>query len=129
MIVPYKERQVSTNDNVQVYRNLNNNLFSIRCDRTQLVLAHGEGFIVKNARPYISESGRQRVIREQCKNVHAYLIGAIDLEARKEDYKIFDEIYYNPYTQDSFTLRLQKRELGECDVLFKDGRAYALSKK
>ena len=49
----------------------------------------------------VSETGRQRVLKERKKNVHAYVVGFLDdALARYWDVKIV----YNPYKYDSFRL-------------------------
>lgn len=127
MIQSYKDRSVSPNKIVQVYRNLNNNSFSIRCSKSKLVLAHGNDFIIKNAFSKVSESGRQRVIKEGRKNVHAYVEGEISEDVVK-DYEILDELYYNPYGQANFTLKNNKCKFVSGDLYFKDGKCFVINK-
>lgn len=60
---------------VFVYRNLTKGVFSIR--HNNRVIAHARRFIIKDAVFKVSEAGRQRVLRERCKNVHAGIVGGI----------------------------------------------------
>lgn len=128
MIQSYKNRNIPHNHKVEVYRNLNNNLFSIKCSTSNLVLGHGNNFIIRNATPTVRESARLKVVHEQRKNVHAYLTGHIELiEQSDTTYEVFDEIYYNPYTQNEFTLVSHNCSFGSGDILFKDEKAYVIT--
>lgn len=63
----------------QVYRNLNNGSWSIRSSDSGLIVAHGQAVLLVNAEFKVSEAGRQRVIQEKRKNVHAHIEGEIEL--------------------------------------------------
>ena len=58
-----------------VYRNLNKNCWSIRING--LVAIHAEHVILKEAQFKVSEAGRQRVLKEKRKNVHAGVQGRL----------------------------------------------------
>jgi len=62
---------------VQVYRNLNNGLISIQDLSTGLVLGHADAIDLEEANFIVREAGRQQVIREQRKNVHAFVRGKV----------------------------------------------------
>ena len=62
---------------VQVYRNLNNGLISIQDLSTGLVLGHASAVDLQRATFIVREAGRQQVIREQRKNVHAFVRGKV----------------------------------------------------
>mgnify|MGYP003635392358 FL=1 len=62
---------------VQVYRNLNNGLISIQDLSTGLVLGHASAIDLQEASFIVREAGRQQVIREQRKNVHAFVRGKV----------------------------------------------------
>ena len=62
---------------VQVYRNLNNGLISIQDLSTGLVLGHASAVDLEEANFIVREAGRQQVIREQRKNVHAFVRGKV----------------------------------------------------
>jgi hypothetical protein len=106
MLQSYKGRELPKKGQmVKVYYNLHNGLFSIKCKESGLVLAHGEHIQIKDPVFKVSEKGRQRVLAEGKKNVHAYVIGSfwgtgeLDRDVRSQ----YDGIYYNPKTQDRFT--------------------------
>lgn len=126
MIKPYKGRVINNSKKVEVYRNLHNNCFSIRQDG--LVVAHANNFVIENTISKVSERGRQRVLKEKRKNVHAYLIGVNPTGVLLElEYDVNDlvEIYYNPYKYSYFINNKTKEKFESCDkVYFIDGKAY-----
>jgi len=91
----------------RLYRNLHKGNFSIQSylkeKKGYRVTDRAERVLLENCKFRIYENGRQKVIKEQRKNVHAY----IESESYKKFSKDIDtsklrEIYYNPYDHDSF---------------------------
>ena len=82
---------------VRVYRNLNANCYSIKQDG--VVKAHASQVVLDDVTWTVSEAGRQRVIRDGRKNVHAYAVGRLAVYAYALD---ADAVYYNPYKVDGF---------------------------
>lgn len=70
-----KGRTITTGQQVKVYYNLHKNLFSVKDAKTGLVIGHAEMVNLSNVVFKVSEAGRQRVLREGRKNVHAYVTG------------------------------------------------------
>ena len=70
---------------VQVYRNLNNGLISIQDLSTGLVLGHASAVDMEEANFIVREAGRQQVIREQRKNVHAFEDRQLQRAIEKEE--------------------------------------------
>lgn len=66
------------------------------------VIARSSHVLLEDVRPKVSEAGRQRVIREGRKNVHAGLVGNL----RSLDRRPFhgESITYNPYKYDGFRM-------------------------
>ena len=62
---------------VQVYRNLHNRLLSIQDAKTGLVIGHATTVDLKDATFIVREAGRQRVLKEKKKNVHAFVKGTL----------------------------------------------------
>ncbi len=67
---------------VRVYRNLHNGLWSVKCMERDhrhygKVILHCEEIMLAHVKPVVSSAGRNRVLRERRKNVHAYLEGEI----------------------------------------------------
>jgi hypothetical protein len=88
---------------VQVYFNLHKKCYSVRDSKTRLVIAHVNNISLVDVVFKVSEKGRQRVLNEQRKNVHAIVEGII------LDYNAFERgmksVTYNPYKNDSFVFR------------------------
>lgn len=101
----FKGRSIDFSQTVEIYKNLHNGLWSVR--QNGLIVAHVESFVLKQVFFKVSESGRQRVIAEQRKNVHAFICGLLDPEKINflgEDKKAFhadlmkqSKLSYNPY--------------------------------
>lgn len=122
MIELFNDRTLEFEQPVQVYRNLHKKCFSIRDRKTKLVIAHADGFIIKDAICKVGK-GRFKVREEKKKNVHAYISGKFVDEAYFDTSNL-DEIYYNPYVLDTF---INKRSGGVVNVkmvYFVDGKAY-----
>tara|TARA_B100000780_G_scaffold279019_1_gene254999 strand:+ start:3596 stop:3997 length:402 start_codon:yes stop_codon:yes gene_type:complete len=58
-----------------VYFNLHKKCFSIR--HNGFVVAHATTVVVDEATTKVSETGRQRVLKERVKNVHAGVVGSV----------------------------------------------------
>ena len=108
---------------VEVYRNLHNGKLSVRDHKTKRVIAHCDEVTLAGVVFKVSQAGRERVLRERKKNVHAVVMGKL-LEYRgAEPYKgrsIADHVWqwadgvkrkaiignrkvvYNPYKYKSF---------------------------
>ena len=80
-----------TGKTVKVYRNLRTGTFSVQ--HQGLVVAHLETVHLLGVRFAVSEAGRQRVIRDKQKNVHAFLIGTLTDQAPATA----EAVSYNPY--------------------------------
>lgn len=120
-------KELNVGDIVEVYRNLHKGLnFSIRNKTDKIVVAIGDGFIISNIKTTIRTGGRQRVINESRKNVHAFLTGEYmgACELNTDDLEM---VYYNPYKLDRFILKASNRELQNgSSVYFKDGQAWLI---
>lgn len=85
---------------VRVYFNLHKKVFSVQDKKTRKVIGHTEHIILENVKFIVSESGRQRVLREKKKNVHAFVEGDV-LENGIFDMK-YSNVTYNPYRDSTF---------------------------
>ena len=95
---------------VKVYRNLKHGrnalpLYSVI--HKGRVIARVPRVLLSNARFVVRESGRQRVLREQRKNVHAFVVGylvdelgAFGIDASGPDFGM--RVTYNPYRSGHF---------------------------
>lgn len=107
---------------VECYRNLHNGKISIKCSKTKLVLGHADEVQLRNPKFIVNENGRQRVLREKQKNVHAVVKGVpksftgFEIRTRNAvqatsvlfylqkpvEYKFDFKVTYNPYRYNSF---------------------------
>jgi len=72
---------------VFVYRNLHQDCWSVKSKETGRVVAHADRVELSDVEFKVSEPGRQRVLKEQSKNVHAGLVGTLEnFHARGEEY-------------------------------------------
>ncbi len=87
---------------VQVYRNLNKKCWSIRSNG--LVVEHLDELVLLDILFKVSAAGRQRVIKERRKNVHAYAEGMLIKKHIDSFWKevCVDKVTYNPYLRGSF---------------------------
>lgn len=85
---------------VRVYFNLHNRLFSVMHGRR--VVAHVPRVKLKNVKFKVSESGRQRVLDNQRKNVHAFVEGTFDHLPKGEHELLGEGVTYNPYKNSTF---------------------------
>jgi hypothetical protein len=112
---------------VQAYRNLNTGLWSVRAkvDNGWRVIAHCERVALKDVSVRQSEASRQRVIREQRRNVHCWINGELiscDGVDRKRDINLPEGadtpylqlqgrgVTYNPYHHRSLVHRDDESE-------------------
>jgi hypothetical protein len=92
---------------VFVYFNLHRKLFSVKAlegPNKGKVISHTTYLWLKDVTFKVSEAGRQRVLREKRKNVHAGIVGNISADAW-DDILLQDDpkqITYNPYRFSSF---------------------------
>ncbi len=91
---------------VFVYFNLHRHLWSVKAlegpDKGR-VIAHSMHVYLSDVTPRVSEAGRQRVLREKRKNVHAGLVGTL-----RDVPRLGDGLYpitYNPYRWSKFHQR------------------------
>lgn len=108
-IIPYKNRSIDFTKPVFVYRNLSaknsNSIYSIR--QNGLVIGHTGQIMLQECNFIVSQNGRERVLREKRKNVHAGIKGYIidsgmGTEAINKDNILPAKISYNPYENKSF---------------------------
>ncbi len=105
----YKGRQIDFNKPVKVYKNLHNGLFSVMQDN--LVVAHVESFTMQSVVFKVNQSGRERVIKEGKKNVHAFVTGMLVAVNSGGDFKRDTKITYNPYKYTSFIFADTEKEV------------------
>lgn len=94
---------------VYVYYNLHKKCFSIKAlegENKGRVIAHRDFLDLHDVTFKVSEAGRQRVLRERKKNIHAGIVGEWKYETGVRGTCIHNlqnkVVIYNPYKYDSF---------------------------
>jgi len=88
---------------VRVYFNLHRKCWSVQDAKTRRVIAHTPWIKLVDASFVVSQAGRARVLREQKKNVHAFVVGTIPGGLRTD--MLSDRVSYNPYKAATFMRR------------------------
>lgn len=94
---------------VKVYWNLHKHRFSVQQDG--LVKAHLSRVWLQDAHFVVNEAGRQRVLKERRKNVHAFVTGVMDVaivgtRLIQDGQRI--KVRYNPYEMATFQDELHR---------------------
>lgn len=96
-------RSIEVGDLVRAYVNLHQKgKFSIVNVKTGLVVGYATSVLLQDAIFHVSEIGRQQVIEQRRKKVHAWVKGIFlgsDFQPQGMDW----EVNYNPYTTKGFT--------------------------
>ena len=104
---------------VQVYRNLQNGMLSLKDPKTGKVLGHAAEVELDDVTCVVRQAGRKRVLREGQKNVHAFMYGMVTRMYNFKSYKHRKvqvdipskhqrcthpntEVVYNPYKYEQF---------------------------
>lgn len=89
----------------RVYFNLHKKLFSIqqKVNGKWKVIDHVDSYNLSNVTFKVYEAGRQRVLKEKRKTVHAYLIGKFSLMPEFGMFPAGYLVRYNPYEMEKFT--------------------------
>ncbi len=93
-----ERRTLEEGDKVKVYYNLHLHCYSIK--KGNVIVAHAPFVYLNGVTTKVNEKGRQRVIREGRKNVHAYIMGNFTFQSF--DTEQFNKMIYNPYVYSSF---------------------------
>lgn len=94
--------QVTESKGVFVYWNLHKALWSVKSRTNGRVVAHESTLSLADAVLKVSKKGRERVISERRKNVHAGVVGKVRAALTGDSRKDLQRIRYNPYEVDSF---------------------------
>lgn len=96
---------------VFVYWNLHKNKWSVKAmegENKGRVIDHVLGLALKDATFKVSRAGRERVLREQRKNVHAGVQGEL---LHGEDFFGMTQVTYNPYKYSTFVKKNNPEEV------------------
>ena len=92
----------------RIYRNLHKQCFSVMKYNPEKkgyrLHSHVTSIIAEDVEFRVSQAGRNKVIREKQKNVHAFVYcrNYINFVA---DHMLGEEVYYNPYKMDTFQVK------------------------
>lgn len=103
---------------VKCYFNLHKKKFSVQ--HNGKVILHLDKVVLLNATFKVSEAGRQRVLREERKNVHAYVIG--EMQDYFEPEGVVKDVTYNPYLYSSFVHKKDLTSINKADIVWLNGK-------
>lgn len=117
---------------VFVYFNLHRKCLSVKALEGPMkgrVIRHADNIVLSNVVFKVSEAGRQRVLRERRKNVHA---GVVGYDECRIGHRLLwgDPVKYNPYKYSSFVHAVNERPIHSArlvQVSAYDGRANILA--
>lgn len=102
---PYKNRNINKDQRVRVYRNLNKKGVWYSIKQGDKVVAHGVDFSLCDCKTIVNQKGREKVIKEQQKNVHAFIEGYLyntEITYKDLDFSKLNFLTYNPYKNSQF---------------------------
>lgn len=114
-----KGRTIKKGQRVFVYKNLHKDCWSVKDVKTGLVLAHTQEIELTDCEFKVSEAGRQRVLNEKRKNVHAGIIGHYsgDTFSLEDIMKGMQTVSYNPYMAGHFRVRILGTKITKSEVV------------
>lgn len=119
---------------VEVYWNLHKKIWSVR--HKGRVLGHKELVVIGDPEFAVQPAGRERVLREQRKNVHAFIRGellpspvcGVGTGEAFAHLNGWVEITYNPYKYSTFIEKETKKPIHNADkAILIENKAWALS--
>ena len=88
---------------VFVYRNLHKNCLSVRSVKTKRVIAYVDFILLEDCTFKVSKKGRERVLKEKRKNVHAGIEGRwVNKKIISLKTKLTSRVIYDPYKYKTF---------------------------
>ena len=91
----------AANQQVKVYRNLTNKCLSVM--ESGLVIGHAQTIKLTDVSFKVSQSGRDRCVKEKRKNVHAFVVGKLESAIAEVQPEITGtKVSYNPYKAGHF---------------------------
>jgi len=97
-----KNNTLQDGDRVEVYRNLHKNCFSIRKNGRVVDYRYDDEMLtLVDVKFAVQPAGRAKVLREQKKNVHAFIRGTVSFETPVAYQEL---VSYNPYKADTFVV-------------------------
>jgi hypothetical protein len=113
---------------VRAYRNLTKNCWSIIDAKSGRLMFHCDEVVLQFCKLIVREPGRQRVLQEKRKNVHAFVEGFLTSKQswRNLNGNMGIRILYNPYRMNCFQWSISQLPAKESQMclLGEDGRLY-----
>ena len=102
MVTDDSRYKIDKSRKVYVYKNLHRNCYSVKQDG--LVKMHTDSICLWDASFRVGQKGREKVLKEKRKNVHAGVSGYIDLDWDSQDHPPTKTrgVIYNPYAYKTF---------------------------
>ena len=104
---------------VEVYKNLHRGCWSVRQDG--IVRFHTDYITLKLAKFVVGQKGREKVLTEKKKNVHAYVRGflcrSVEIDNNLDGSESWEGITYNPYKGDSFVKKIGNEKIKSADFV------------
>lgn len=94
--------------------------FSIRDAKTRKVIGYTDRIVLRNVCFLVSQAGRERVLKERVKHIHAYVLGLFEQDLQqlsRENEGCDDEAYYNPYNTVCFINKSTKEQLTYAELV------------
>ena len=110
---------------VQVYYNLHKKCLSVR--HKGKVIEHAQEVTLIDARFHVQQAGRERVLKEKRKNVHAYVSGKLKetfwfTQAPKYIWTAKQHVTYNPYKYKNFVNKKTLKPVASAEVVHISGK-------
>jgi hypothetical protein len=94
--------------------------------QTRRVVRHCSTVVVEQAEFKVSKKGRERVLREKSKNVHAFVCGTVCEDRPIPELDTLVAVTYNPYKYATFVRRDTEEPVHNADlVVMIDGKCWA----
>ena len=101
---------------VAVYFNLHKNIFSVQSREKESygrVIDHVESVVLEAPKFVVRQAGRKKVIEDNQKNVHAFVVG--NITEGVETSSLEEIVTYNPYKYTSFVKEDTKEEVSSAE--------------
>ena len=110
---------------VQVYYNLHKKCLSVR--HKGKVIEHAQEVTLIDARFHVQQAGRERVLKQKRKNVHAYISGKLKetfwfTQAPKYIWTAKQRVTYNPYKYKNFVNKKTLEPVTSAEVVHISGK-------
>ena len=110
---------------VQVYYNLHKKCLSVR--HKGKVIEHAQEVTLTDARFHVQQAGRERVLKQKRKNVHAYVSGKLKesfwfIQSPKYIWTAKQRVTYNPYKHKIFVDKETLEPVASAEVVHISGK-------